>query len=149
MPDFLFPFRGHTDLVSSERNDTALEDYLRNWAQSSNDSDRWSHPGFLHIKEGELEITWDTDIEISEVESRVKVAPTGSVVTVDVHVNDTTTLFTIQGDRPEIAVATKAAIGVPAITLIGAGDRVRVDIDEQDSNNVAQGLTVTVRYRRV
>lgn len=113
------------------------------------DSERWAMAGVVETKTGELEITWSTDIEVIEVEARVKVAPTGSAVIVDVHKNDTTTLYTGGTDRPEIATSTKSDITTPAITSVTAGEPVRIDIDQKDSNDVAEGLTVTIRYRRV
>jgi len=112
------------------------------------DSERWVIPGVVTVEEGDYEITWAVDIEIIEVETRVKVAPTGSAVIVDVHVNDTTTLYTGGTDRPEIATSTKSDTTTPAVTTITAGDPVRVDVDQKDSNDVAAGLTVTIRFRR-
>jgi hypothetical protein len=113
------------------------------------DSERWSMAGVVDVKVGELEITWSTDIEILEIESRTKVAPTGTAVIIDAHKNDTTTLYTTQANRPEIATSTKADTTTPDITLVSAGEPVRIDVDQKDSNNVAEGLTVSVRYRRV
>jgi len=113
------------------------------------DSERWSMPGVVEVKVGELEITWSSDIEIIEIEARVKVAPTGSTVIIDAHVNDTTTLYTTPGLRPTIATSGFTDTTTPDITTITAGDPVRIDVDQKDSNDVAAGLTVTVRYRRV
>lgn len=117
------------------------------WVENIN-SERWSMSGVVTVTEGDHEITWSTDIEIIEIEARVKVAPTGSAVVIDMHVNDTTSLYTTQPNRPSIATSTKSDITTPDITTITAGDPVRIDVDEKDSSDVAAGLVVTVRYRQ-
>jgi hypothetical protein len=74
-------------------------------------------------------------------------APTGASVKVDVHKNGTT-IYTTQGNRPDIAVSTNAASETtPDVTAMAAGDYLTVDVDQVGSTIAGADLTVFVRYR--
>lgn len=72
-------------------------------------------------------------LTISLVKIYADVAPTGASLIVDVN-KDGTTIFTTQGNRPEIAIDGHADdSGTPEITALAAGDRLSVDVDQVGS----------------
>jgi parallel beta-helix repeat protein len=111
------------------------------------DSLIWTMSQTLTVKTGLLEIPFGVSAEIIEIEARLSIQPTGSSVIVDVNKNGTT-MYTTQGNRPTIATSTNTDTTTPDITAIADNDYLSVDVDQKDSNDVGQNLTVTIRFRR-
>ncbi len=73
-------------------------------------------------------------------------APTGSSVVVDVHKNGIT-VFTTQGNRPEIVAAGVVSSNeVPDVTAVAADDYLTVNIDEIGSTLPGSNLTVVIEW---
>ena len=91
-----------------------------------------------------LEILAPCALTIVKVKVVVKTAPTGSSIIIDVN-KDGTTIFTTQGNRPEIAIDGKEAdSGTPDVTSLSEGDNVTFDIDQVGSGTAGAELTVHV-----
>lgn len=72
----------------------------------------------------------------------VKTAPTGASIIADVNKNGTT-IFTTQGNRPEIAIdGTTDDSGTPDVTALAEGDKITIDIDQIGSGTAGADLTV-------
>ena len=83
-------------------------------------------------------------LTIVKVKVVVKTAPTGSSLIVDVN-KAGVTIFTTQGNRPEIAIGeTQADSGTPDVTALAEGDKVTIDIDQVGSTVAGADLTVEV-----
>ena len=78
--------------------------------------------------------------------SVMETAPTGASVIVDVNKNAAGTIFTTQGNRPEIAIAAfrDTAIATPNITAFAAGDYLMYDVDQIGSTLPGTGLILLV-----
>ncbi len=78
----------------------------------------------------------------------VATAPTGATILVDVNLNGTT-IFSTQGNRPTIAVATSATTTQPTpnTTSVSTGDYLTIDVDQVGSTIAGSDLTVQVLYR--
>lgn len=82
---------------------------------------------------------------VEEVFIKVKAAPTGGPLEVDVHKNGTT-IFTTQANRPIIAASAFEDIsGTPDVTGFAAGDDITIDIDLVGTGQAGQDLIVVVR----
>jgi hypothetical protein len=85
---------------------------------------------------------------IVSVTTRVKTAPTGQALLVDVNKNGTT-IFTTQGNRPSIAAGAKtSAIMVPDVTVLASLDILSVDVDQVGSGVAGADLCVVVLVRQ-
>jgi hypothetical protein len=74
----------------------------------------------------------------------IDTAPTGASVKCDLNKN-ATTMFTTQGNRPDIAVSTNSsALAVPDVTAVAAGDVLTVDIDQVGSTIAGADLVANV-----
>jgi hypothetical protein len=74
----------------------------------------------------------------------VKTAPTGAAIIVDVNKNGTT-IFTTQGNRPQIAAgATTGDSGTPDVTTLAETDKLTIDIDQIGTTEPGKDLTVEV-----
>jgi hypothetical protein len=83
---------------------------------------------------------------ITNVYASVGTAPTGAAIRIDVNKNGTT-IFTTQGNRPDIAVSTFADMtATPDVTSIAASDYITVDIDVIGSTVAGADLTVGIEY---
>jgi len=83
-------------------------------------------------------------LTITKVKLVVKTAPSGQAIIVDVNKNGTT-IFTTQGNRPQIAAgATTGDSGTPDVTSLAEGDKLTVDIDQVGSGTAGADLTVEV-----
>lgn len=83
-------------------------------------------------------------LTIVKVKVVVKTAPTGASLIVDVN-KAGTTIFTTQGNRPEIAIGeTQDDSGTPDVTALSEGDKVTIDIDQVGSTVAGADLTVEV-----
>jgi hypothetical protein len=83
-------------------------------------------------------------LTITKVKLVVKTAPTGAAIIVDVNKNGTT-IFTTQGNRPQIAIgATTGDSGTPDVTALAEGDKLTIDIDQIGSTIAGADLTVEV-----
>lgn len=84
-------------------------------------------------------------LTISTVIVYSDVAPTGASLIADINKNGTT-IFTTQGNRPEVAIGGHAdESGTPNITSLAKGDRVSVDVDQVGSTvKGGDDLLVTV-----
>lgn len=73
-------------------------------------------------------------LTVSLVKIYADTAPTGAAIIVDINKNGTT-IFTTQGNRPEISINGHSAdSGAPDVVSLVAGDRLSVDIDQVGSN---------------
>jgi len=83
-------------------------------------------------------------LTITKVKLVVKTAPTGAAIIVDVNKNGTT-IFTTQGNRPQIADGqTTGDSGAPDLTALAEGDKLTIDIDQIGSTIAGADLTVEV-----
>ena len=83
-------------------------------------------------------------LTIVKVKVVVKTAPTGSSIIVDVNKLGTT-IFTTQGNRPEIAIGeTQDDSGTPDVASLAEGDKITIDIDQVGSTDAGADLTVEV-----
>lgn len=82
---------------------------------------------------------------VGEVALKVKTAPTGSSLIVDVNQNGTT-IFTTQGNRPTIADGDTSVVSVaPDVTSLVKEDVLTIDIDQAGSTVAGEDLVVEVR----
>jgi hypothetical protein len=88
------------------------------------------------------------DSTVVDVRVRLRDAPTGSSVIFDVNKNGTT-IFTTQGNRPTVPVASNTDVAIPDVTSFTSGDYLTVDIDQIDSNSVGAGAVLVVRFLEV
>lgn len=85
-----------------------------------------------------------SDCTITSVMAMVGSAPTGSSVIADVNLNGTT-IFTTQGNRPEIAVSAQTSDAeTPDVTEGTAGDYLSMDVDQVGSSSAGSDLVVAV-----
>lgn len=82
---------------------------------------------------------------IEEVFIEVKTAPTDANIIVDVNKNGTT-IFTTQGNRPEITAGSNTGTsGAPDVTALAKDDAVTIDVDQVGSTIAGADLVVMVR----
>lgn len=92
-------------------------------------------PGTAIVKTKLAQVLIPSSLTISSVIIYSDQAPTGASLIVDVNKNGTT-IFTTQGNRPEIAIDGHSdESGTPDITSFAKGDRMSVDIDQIGSTN--------------
>lgn len=106
--------------------------------------------GSLSVAAGAGQFVFPQAVTIVGVSARTKTAPTGANVILDVNKNGTT-LFTTQGNRPNIVAGanqTAAEVTNMDVTAVGAGDYLSVDVDQIGSTVAGSDLVVTVRYTR-
>lgn len=87
--------------------------------------------------------------KIRGVSVAVGTAPTGQSIKIDVN-KGTTTIFTTQANRPDVAIGVTSAAEVTNmdVTAIAAGDYLTVDVDQVGSTEAGRDLTVIVRLGR-
>lgn len=89
---------------------------------------------------------------VEDVVAAVGSPSSGAAVIVDVNKvvsGVRTSLFTTQGNRPQIAPAAYAsAVAIPDITSLAPGDHLSVDIDQVGSGTPGSTLTVVVNLRK-
>ena len=108
----------------------------------------FSYEGNLSVRAGDLQIAVPGDFTIDHVYLRATTAPTGQAIIVDVNKNGTT-IFTDQGDRPQIAAGANAStLGVPAVTTLELNDYLTFDVDQTGSGNSGANLTIHVRCKQ-
>lgn len=108
----------------------------------------FSRSGTLTVATGAGRFRFPFPVVLLAVSAAVGTAPTGAAVLADVNKNGTT-IFTTQGNRPNIAVSTNAAAETtPDVTAMAVGDYLTVDVDQIGSTVAGADLTVIVRYRR-
>lgn len=81
-------------------------------------------------------------LTIDSVDLRIKTAPTGAALIVDINKNGTTIFST----RPQIAAAATSGGGsaVLSVTTLAAGDLITVDIDQVGSSVAGSDLTIAL-----
>ena len=101
--------------------------------------------GALTVGAKPLRIYVPSNYTVDKVYIAVNTAPTGSSIIVDVNKNGTT-IFTTQGNRPEIAIgANTDESGTPDVTALVKNDYLTYDIDQIGSTVAGSDLTVHVR----
>jgi hypothetical protein len=81
-------------------------------------------------------------LTIAEVHCSVSAAVAGSAVIVDVHKNGTT-IFTTQGNRPQIAIGANAGSSSTIdVTSFAHGDYLTVDVDQGTGTDLAVVILV-------
>lgn len=86
---------------------------------------------------------WAT-LTIKEVRLKVKTAPTGAAIIVDVNKNGTT-IFTEQANRPQIATGeTEGNTITIDVTSLAKGDDITFDIDQVGSTTAGDSLVVEI-----
>lgn len=86
--------------------------------------------------------------QILGVRAAVGTAPTGAAAIFDVNKNGTT-IFTTQGNRPQVAAAAnQGAEAVPDVSTLAAGDYLTVDRDQVGSTVAGADATLVIRLRR-
>lgn len=83
---------------------------------------------------------------IANVVASVSTAPTGASVIFDVNKNGTT-IFTTQANRPTITASSHFdAISIPAVTSIGNGDYLTIDVDQVGSTIPGSDAVIKVVF---
>lgn len=91
----------------------------------------------------------EDDQTITEVIIRVKTAPTGATIIVDVNIEGTT-IFTTQSNRPAIAIdGTEARSTTIENASLSKEDLLTVDVDQIGSGTAGADLTVQVLVEKV
>ena len=89
------------------------------------------------------------DMVIKSVNVAVASAPTGASLIVDLN-NNGTTIYTTQGNRPEVAIdATFEAAAAPDECDVAKDDVITLDIDQVGSTLAGETLMVTIIAERV
>ncbi len=106
----------------------------------------WFTSGNVAVGTGKHRIYNDTGVTLTirAVRATVNTAPTGAAIRVDVNRNGTT-IFTTQGNRPNIAISsfTSKVTNMDVVTLAD-GEYLTVDIDQVGSSVVGADLVVQV-----
>lgn len=106
----------------------------------------WFVAGTLSVAAGKYRIYNDTGLTLTirAVRASVNTAPTGAAIRIDVNKNGTT-IFTTQGNRPNIAISgfTSKVTNMDVITLAD-GDYLTVDVDVIGSSVAGSDLAVAV-----
>lgn len=90
-------------------------------------------PGDAYVTTKIAEVLIPRSGTISKVKIYANTAPTGASLIVDIDKNGVT-IFTTQGNRPEIAIGQNADdSGAPDVTAVSEGDRISVNIDQVGS----------------
>lgn len=111
-------------------------------------TDTYTYPGTLAAGTGTVRRYFPHNATITRVSVGVGTAPTGQSIKVDVNRNGTT-IFTTQGNRPEIAAAGFSdTSSIPDVTAITAGQYITIDIDQVGSGVAGADLVVTIEYYR-
>lgn len=125
------------------------------WVRDSGGTERLVTPGiiFPFSKGGVLTTGVGTfklyndsgaTLDIKSVRASVGTAPTGAAIRVDVNIGGTT-IFTTQGNRPNIAVSTiTSKVTNMDVTTISDGSYFTVDVDVVGSTVAGADLTVQV-----
>lgn len=108
----------------------------------------FSRSGDLAVEPGSHRFYFPYAATILSVTTMVGTAPTGAAIICDVNKNGTT-IFTTQGNRPQIVAAGHVSgDAVPDVTAIADGDYMTVDVDQIGSSIAGADLTVIVQIRR-
>lgn len=110
--------------------------------------ERISMPGDLIIGIGLVGLRFGRTINIAKVYAEVPPGrqPVGADAVFDVDV-DGTTIFTNQANRPRIADGTLESVpATPGVTLVPAGARVTVDVDQVGTLSPGSDAMVTIEY---
>lgn len=108
----------------------------------------FSVTGPLVVQTGKSRVYLEGNYTVETVRASVNTQPTGAAIRVDVNKNGTT-IYTTNGNRPNIAVSTNTATAnSPDITTFTSGDYITVDVDIVGSTIAGSDLTVTIRLRR-
>lgn len=84
------------------------------------------------------------DMNITEVQVAVEVAPTGAALIIDINDNGDT-IYTTQANRPTIAIGDNtSAVELPDVIEIGKGEMITLDIDQVGSTLAGSNLMVTI-----
>jgi len=104
-----------------------------------------SIPGTLVAAAGTQPFIATRACVIAGVRAACGTAPTGASIKFDVNRNGTT-IFTTQANRPEIAISAfvSAALAVPNVTTLAAGDVLTVDVDQIGSTIAGADATVVI-----
>jgi hypothetical protein len=96
-------------------------------------------------KAGNITFTAPFDFTIEEVHAAVDTAPGDTAIIVDVNLNGTT-IFTTQGNRPQIASTEYSdTSGTPELTAVAKNDVLTIDLDQIGSAPAGSDLAVEVR----
>lgn len=141
------PFKKHIDEVSMNRNWTSLEDHM-NRLENAGDVLTIRTEGTLTVSSDPFRWYAPFDLQLVAVEISVGTAPTGASIIVDIH-NSGTTVFTDQGNRPEIAISSfVSGDAVPDVVDVVNGEYLEFHVDQIGSTIAGSDLTITVRYTK-
>ena len=108
----------------------------------------YSRPGALYVSTGVQRFRFPFAATILGVSAAVNTAPTGAAIIMDVNKNGTT-IFTTQGNRPQIAAsayATAAEVTNMDVVSFAAGDYCTLDLDQVGSTVAGSELVALIRY---
>lgn len=112
-------------------------------------TETFSIPGILAVWTGTSRLYFPRAVVITSIAAAVGTAPTGAAVIFDVNKNGTT-IFTTQGNRPQIAVSTNTDLSnTPDITSFAANDYMTIDVDQIGSTIAGANATITIEFRVV
>lgn len=98
----------------------------------------------LVIGDNIIEFITTIPLTVTNVSMKVRTAPTGANLIIDIHVNDVT-IFTTQANRPTITAGnTSSTSGTPDITTIASGSTVSICIDQVGSTVKGAKLSTTL-----
>lgn len=103
-------------------------------------------PGALFVGAGTVQLPVWRSCVIMNVRVRLGTAPTGAAAIFDVNKNGTT-IFTTQGNRPQVAAAGQQDLAsVPDVTALAAGDYLTVDVDQVGSTVTGADAVIIIEY---
>jgi hypothetical protein len=103
-------------------------------------------PGVVAVTTGVARFIMPSAGTIVGAVCSVNTAPTGQALICDINMNGTT-IFTTQGNRPQIASSAFAStLAVPNITAFSAFDYFTVDVDQVGSGAAGADLVLNLRY---
>lgn len=109
---------------------------------------QFSRSGDLVVKTGTHKLVFPFDATIVGCQLALGTSPTGTAAIADVNKNGTT-IFTTQGNRPQVAAADADGVGsvaTPDVTGFLTGDYMTVDIDQIGSGTPGADMVLTVEF---
>lgn len=109
----------------------------------------FSVTGAVTVATGKSRMYLEGSYTVETIRVAANTAPTGAALIVDVNKNGTT-IFTTQGNRPQVAAsANSGTSNSPDVLTFASGDYITVDVDQIGSTVAGSDLTVTVRLRKL
>jgi hypothetical protein len=104
--------------------------------------------GTLTVKTGTQRLYRDTNMFFTGGLISVTTPPTGANLICDINKNGTT-IYTTQGNRPQLGVGTNyAPLATPDIVAFTGGDYITIDVDQVGSTIAGADMVLVLRFMR-